>query len=110
MLMQKYNRHHLFYLFFIIQTTLTELHYEETLSDATQRLPDRVVEFQSSKSQVNALIIETLSKKKKKTPLNYKSYSGIVLLAILRYCLIKSIISVTINQINKPFCPTAKSK
>ncbi len=56
MLMQKYNRH-LFYLFFIIQTTLTELHYEETLSDATQRLPDRVVEFQSSKSQVNALII-----------------------------------------------------
>lgn len=107
MLMQKYNRH-LFYLFFIIQTTLTELHYEETLSDATQRLPDRVVEFQSSKSQVNALIIETLSKKKK--TLNYKSYSGIVLLAILRYCLIKSIISVTINQINKPFCPTAKSK
>lgn len=65
MLMQKYNRH-LFYLFFIIQTTLTELHYEETLSDATQRLPDRVVEFQSSKSQVNALIIETLSKKTKK--------------------------------------------
>ncbi len=68
MLMQKYNRH-LFYLFFIIQATLTELHYEETLSDATQRLPDRVVEFQSRKSQVNALIIETLSKKKKNTKL-----------------------------------------